>query len=53
MGFIDCDKRSAFVVEAKKIKAGATYAPLPDPRSHRILLTDLANAEVRDRLALV
>ncbi len=99
-GFIDCYRRGAFVLEAKKVKAGAhtkgfddalmraraqaegyaralpaaegrppfllvvdvghvielyaeftrsgaTYTPFPDPRSHRILLTDLHDPAVR------
>ncbi len=105
-GFIDCYKRGAFVLEAKKIKAkvvngggkgfddalqrargqaeayaralpaeegrppflavvdvgnvielyaefsrsGATYTPFPDPRSHRIRLTDFRDEAVRARL---
>jgi len=101
-GFIDCYKRGAFVLEAKKIKvgvgkgfddalqrargqaesyaralpaeegrppfllvvdvgnvielyaefsrSGATYTPFPDPRSHRIRLTDFRDAAIRDRL---
>lgn len=102
-GRIDCYKRGHFVLEAKKLKAGAhtkgfddgllrarsqgesyaralppeegrppfvlvvdvgtvievyaefsrsggTYTPFPDPRSHRILLADLARPEVLDRL---
>ncbi len=108
LGFIDCFKRGAFVLEAKKIKAspatasktfdsamlrargqgeqyaralpaeegrppfvivvdvgraielyaefsrtGATYTPFPDPRTHRILLDDLAKLEVRERLAQI
>jgi hypothetical protein len=102
-GRIDCYRRSHFVLEAKKLKAGAhtkgfddgllrarsqgesyaralpaeegrppfvmvvdvgtvievyaefsrsggTYTPFPDPRSHRILLADLAKPEVLERL---
>ena len=102
-GFIDCYRRGAFVLEAKKVKAGAhtkgfddalmraraqaegyaralpasegrppfllvvdvghvielyaeftrsgaTYTPFPDPRCHRILLTDLHDEAVRQRL---
>jgi hypothetical protein len=102
-GFIDCYRRGAFVLEAKRIKAnggkgfddalqrargqaeayaralpagegrppflvvvdvgnvielyaefsrsGATYTPFPDPRSHRIRLTDFRDAAIRERLA--
>lgn len=102
-GRIDCYKRGHFVLEAKKLKAGAhtkgfddgllrarsqgesyaralpseegrppfvlvvdvgtvielyaefsrtggTYTPFPDPRSHRIQLSDLARPEMRDLL---
>jgi hypothetical protein len=31
-------------------RSGATYTPFPDPRSHRIRLSDLAQAPVRQRL---
>lgn len=31
-------------------RSGATYTPFPDPRSHRLLLADLAKSEVRDTL---
>ncbi|WP_188708642.1 class I SAM-dependent DNA methyltransferase [Polaromonas eurypsychrophila] len=31
-------------------RSGATYTPFPDPRSHRIALSSLVNADVRDRL---
>lgn len=34
-------------------RAGKTYVPFPDPRSHRIKLEDLAREEVRERLRLV
>ena len=32
---------------------GKTYLPFPDPRSHRVLLGDLADEGVRERLRLV
>ena len=31
-------------------RSGATYTPFPDPRSHRLLLADLARPEVLDTL---
>jgi hypothetical protein len=31
-------------------RSGATYTPFPDPRSHRVALTDLRRPEIRDRL---
>ncbi len=34
-------------------RQGRTYIPFPDPRSHRIKLRDLADADKRDRLRLV
>lgn len=105
-GRIDCYRRGAFVLEAKKVKAvshtkvfddallraraqaesyaralpaedgrppfllvvdvgnvievyaeftrsGATYTPFPDPRSHRIPLSDLARPEARDTLRAI
>ncbi|MCC7170235.1 MAG: class I SAM-dependent DNA methyltransferase [Planctomycetes bacterium] len=104
--FIDCYRRGAFVLEAKKVKkaaaskgfddallraraqaenyaralpapegrppfvvvvdvghvielysefsrSGSTYTPFPDPQSHRIKLSDLSDAAVRDRLRKV
>ena len=34
-------------------RSGATYTPFPDPRSHRIALASLAEAEVRQRLKAI
>ncbi len=34
-------------------RSGATYTPYPDPRSHRIRLTDLRDDTVRERLQAV
>ncbi|MDA8261017.1 MAG: class I SAM-dependent DNA methyltransferase [Betaproteobacteria bacterium] len=34
-------------------RSGATYTPFPDPRSHRIRLTDLRDAAVRQRIKAV
>jgi hypothetical protein len=31
-------------------RSGATYTPFPDPRSHRIEMSDLAKPEIRERL---
>lgn len=31
-------------------RSGGTYIPFPDPRSHRLALSDLANPDVQDRL---
>jgi hypothetical protein len=31
-------------------RSGATYTPFPDPRSHRVALTDLRSEAIRDRL---
>lgn len=104
-GFIDCYRRGAFVLEAKKLKtggaqtfddallraraqaenyaralpsdegrppflvvvdvgnvielysefsrSGATYTPYPDPRSHRIAITDFLRDDIRERLRLL
>lgn len=35
---------------AEFTRSGATYTPFPDPRSHRIALSSLVNADVRERL---
>ena len=34
-------------------QTGGTYVPFPDPKSHRIKLDELADAEIRQRLRLV
>lgn len=34
-------------------QTGGAYVPFPDPRSHRIKLTDLADEKIRERLRLV
>jgi hypothetical protein len=34
-------------------QSGATYTPFPDPRHHRIQLTDLHDAAIRERLAQI
>ena len=38
---------------AEFTRSGSTYTPFPDPRSHRIRLADLADAAIRQRLALL
>jgi hypothetical protein len=38
---------------AEFTRSGATYTPFPDPRSHRIPLSDLHRAEVRDTLRAI
>lgn len=37
-------------IYAEFSKSGATYTPYPDPRSHRLLLSDLAQPEIFERL---
>jgi hypothetical protein len=44
------DVGTVIEVYAEFSRSGGTYTPFPDPRSHRIALTDLANVEVRERL---
>lgn len=44
------DVGTVIEVYAEFSKTGGTYTPYPDPRSHRIALTDLAKPEVQDRL---
>jgi hypothetical protein len=34
-------------------RSGATYTPFPDPRSHRIALTDLRDEKIRERLRTI
>ncbi len=38
---------------AEFTRSGGTYVPFPDPRSHRIRLTDLHDGAIRDRLRKV
>jgi len=38
---------------AEFTRSGATYTPYPDPRSHRIALSDLGREEIRARLRLL
>ncbi len=40
-------------IYAEFSRSGGAYTPYPDPRSHRLALADLAQSEVRQRLALV
>jgi hypothetical protein len=44
------DVGNVIEVYAEFSRSGGTYTPFPDPRSHRILLADLAKPEVLDRL---
>lgn len=44
------DVGTVIEVYAEFSRSGGTYTPFPDPRSHRILLSDLAKPEVLDRL---
>ncbi len=44
------DVGNVIEVYAEFSQSGATYTPFPDPRSHRLLLADLARADVRERL---
>jgi hypothetical protein len=44
------DVGTVIEVYAEFSKSGGTYTPFPDPRSHRIKLTDLALPAVRERL---
>lgn len=44
------DVGTVIEVYAEFSRSGGTYTPFPDPRSHRILLADLAKPEVLDRL---
>lgn len=44
------DVGTVIEIYAEFSRSGGTYTPYPDPRSHRILLVDLAKPEVLDRL---
>ena len=44
------DVGTVIEVYAEFSKTGGTYTPYPDPRSHRLALSDLARPEVQDRL---
>lgn len=44
------DVGTVIEVYAEFSRSGGTYTPFPDPRSHRILLADLAQPEVLERL---
>ncbi|MDO9612563.1 MAG: class I SAM-dependent DNA methyltransferase, partial [Serpentinimonas sp.] len=47
------DVGTVLEVYAEFSRSGGTYTPFPDPRSHRILLADLAKPEVQARLRLI
>ncbi len=47
------DVGTVIEVYAEFSQSGATYTPYPDPRSHRLQLTDLARPEVRERLCRI
>jgi hypothetical protein len=47
------DVGSCIELYADFTRSGATYIPFPDPRSHRIALTQLADAATRQRLRLL
>jgi hypothetical protein len=47
------DVGSVIELYAEFTRSGATYLPFPDPRSHRIRLADLRDAELRQRLAAI
>jgi hypothetical protein len=44
------DVGNVIEVYAEFSRSGGTYTPFPDPRSHRILLADLAKPELLERL---
>lgn len=47
------DVGTVIEVYAEFSRSGGTYIPFPDPRSHRISLSDLRRPEVRERLRLI
>ncbi|TAG26122.1 MAG: class I SAM-dependent DNA methyltransferase [Burkholderiales bacterium] len=44
------DVGNVLEIYADFTRSGATYTPFPDPRHHRIKLTDLADEAIRERL---
>ncbi|MDT5272386.1 MAG: hypothetical protein QOH49_4572 [Acidobacteriota bacterium] len=47
------DVGHTFEIYSDFSRAGKTYVPFPDARTHRILLEDLEHEEVRERLRLI
>lgn len=47
---ITVDVGNVLEIYAEFSRSGATYTPFPDPRSHRIKLSELADAAIRARL---
>lgn len=47
------DVGTVMEVYAEFSRTGGTYTPFPDPRSHRIALSDLSQPEVLERLRLI
>ena len=47
------DVATVIEVYAEFSRSGGTYIPFPDPRNHRIALTDLLKPEMRERLRLI
>jgi hypothetical protein len=47
------DVGTVIEVYAEFSRSGGTYIPFPDPRSHRLLLADLARPDVRERLRAI
>ena len=50
---ITVDVGNIIEIFAEFSRSGATYTPFPDPRSHRIKLTDLADESIRARLKAI
>ena len=47
------DVGNVIEVYAEFTRSGATYTPFPDPRSHRLPLSSLLDAAVRERLKTI
>jgi len=47
---LTCDVGKTIEVYAEFTRSGATYVPFPDPRTHRIHLSDLREPEIQQRL---
>lgn len=50
---LTCDVGKTIEVHAEFTRSGGNYVPFPDPRSHRIHLHDLHDAQIQQRLALI
>ena len=50
---LTCDVGKTIEVYAEFTRSGGTYVPFPDPRTHRIHLEDLRDADIQQRLVWI